>query len=51
MYKKSREEVKEAVYKFLAINIGNPGDMVTGQSFQTLTAANGAFLGAKLAWF
>ena len=38
MYKKSREEVKEAVYEFLAINIGNPGDMVTGQSFQKFSS-------------
>ena len=38
LYKKSREEVKEAVYEFLAINIGNPGDMVTGQSFQKFSS-------------
>ena len=32
-YKRAWEEVKEEVYKNLAINIGNPSDMVTGKSF------------------
>lgn len=32
-YAATREEVKEAVYQKLAINIGNPGDMVTGKAF------------------
>ena len=27
------EELKELIYQSLAINIGNPGDMVTGKSF------------------
>ena len=32
-YKKMWEELKELIYQSLAINIGNPGDMVTGKSF------------------
>ena len=32
-YKSKRESVKEEVYANLAINIGNPGDMVTGKAF------------------
>ena len=32
-YKSKRETVKEEVYTNLAINIGNPGDMVTGKAF------------------
>ena len=32
-YKIKREEIKEEIYKNLAINIGNPGDMVTGKAF------------------
>ena len=32
-YKKKRENIKEEIYENLAINIGNPGDMVTGKAF------------------
>ena len=32
-YKTKRELVKEQIYQNLAINIGNPGDMVTGKAF------------------
>ena len=32
-YKKMWEELKELIYQNLAINIGNPGDMVTGKAF------------------
>ena len=32
-FKAKREEIKELVYQNLAINIGNPGDMVTGKAF------------------
>ena len=28
-----RENIKENIYENLAINIGNPGDMVTGKAF------------------
>ena len=34
LYTAKWEEVKEAVYRELAINCGNPGEMVTGKSFQ-----------------
>ena len=34
LYKLKWEEVKEAVYQKLAINCGNPGEMVTGKSFE-----------------
>ena len=44
-YKAKREMVKEWVYSNLAINIGNPGDMVTGKSFQKFSCDGGrAFL-------
>ena len=33
LYKLKREEIKEEIYRNLAINIGNPGDMVTGKAF------------------
>ena len=32
------EEFKKAVYKNLAINIGNPSDMVTGAAFQKFSS-------------
>ena len=35
---RARNFVKEEVFKTLAINIGNPGDMVTGNSFQTFSS-------------
>ena len=38
MFDKSWEEFKEAVYKNMAINIGNPSDMVTGASFQKFSS-------------
>ena len=38
MFDKSWEDFKEAVYKNLAINIGNPSDMVTGASFQKFSS-------------
>ena len=38
MYDKCWEEFKEAVYQNLAINIGNPSDMVTGASFQKFSS-------------
>ena len=37
-YKAAREKVKEELYQNLAINIGNPGDMVTGSAFQTFSS-------------
>ena len=40
-YKAKREVVKEGVYNNLAINIGNPGDMVTGKSFQKFSSDAG----------
>ena len=40
-YKSTREMVKEWVYSNLAINIGNPGDMVTGKSFQKFSSDAG----------
>ena len=40
-YKAKREMVKEGVYNNLAINIGNPGDMVTGKSFQKFSSDAG----------
>ena len=33
LYKLKREEIKEEIYRNLAINIGNPGNMVTGKAF------------------
>ena len=32
-YKTKRENIKEEIYENLAINIGNPGDIVTGKAF------------------
>ena len=32
LYKLKREEIKEEIYRNLAINIGNPGDMVTDKA-------------------
>ena len=43
-YKAKREMVKEWLYKHLAINIGNAGDMVTGQSFQKFSSDAGRAL-------
>ena len=37
-YKVASDEVKEEVYKNLAINIGNPEDMVTGKAFVKLSS-------------
>ena len=37
-YKEAREKIKEDLYKNLAINIGNAGDMVTGAAFQTFSS-------------
>ena len=34
LYKVKWQELKEGVYQNLAINCGNPGEMVTGKSFQ-----------------
>ena len=40
LFKVKREELREDIYKILAINIGNPGDMVTGQAFQKFSCDN-----------
>ena len=40
LFKIKREELREDIYKNLAINIGNPGDMVTGQAFQKFSCDN-----------
>ena len=37
-YKNAREKIKDELYKNLAINIGNAGDMVTGSAFQTFSS-------------
>ena len=37
-YKLQREMLKDRIYQSLAINIGNPGDMVTGKAFQTFSS-------------
>ena len=38
LFKLKREQIKESIYTNLAINIGNPGDMVTGQAFQKFSS-------------
>ena len=37
-YKLVRAKLKEDLYKNLAINIGDPGDMVTGAAFQIFSS-------------
>ena len=37
-YKAAREKIKGELYINLAINIGNPGDIVTGSAFQTFSS-------------
>ena len=37
-YGRTRLEVQELLYQNLAINIGDPGDMVTGNAFAKLAA-------------
>ena len=37
-YKTARERVKEVMKSKLAVNIGNPGDMITGASFQKFSS-------------
>ena len=37
-YKEKRDLIKKSLNDKLAINIGNPGDMVTGQAFQTFSS-------------
>ena len=39
-YKVKREVLKEKIYENLAINIGNPGDMVTGKAFVKFSSDN-----------
>ena len=48
MYKVQREEIKELIYNNLAINIGNPGDMVTGKAFQKFSSDNSRALYVSL---
>ena len=36
--KLAREKIKQQMYQNLAINIGNPGDMVTGSAFQLFSS-------------
>ena len=38
LYKATREMVKEEMKSKLAVNIGNPGDMITGASFQKFSS-------------
>ena len=38
LYKAARENVKEEMKSKLAVNIGNPGDMITGASFQKFSS-------------
>ena len=38
MYKAAREKLKEDLYKAMAINIGDAGDMVTGRAFQQFSS-------------
>ena len=38
LYTAARENVKEVMKSNLAVNIGNPGDMVTGSAFQTFSS-------------
>ena len=38
LYKTAREKVKEVMKSKLAVNIGNPGDMITGASFQKFSS-------------
>ena len=38
LYKAAREKVKEEMKSKLAVNIGNPGDMITGASFQKFSS-------------
>ena len=37
-YSAAREKLKEDFYKNIAVNIGNPGEMVTGKAFQTISS-------------
>ena len=37
-YKEVREEVKQEFSEKLAVNIGNPGDMVTGNAFKSFSS-------------
>ena len=38
LYKAARESVKEVMKSQLAVNIGNPGDMITGAAFQKFSS-------------
>ena len=40
LFKLKREQLKDLLYSNLAINIGDPGDMVTGQAFQKFSSDN-----------
>ena len=37
-YNTAREKLKQDFYKNIAVNIGNPGEMVTGKAFQTISS-------------
>ena len=39
-YKRAKETLKQELFRELAVNIGNPGDMVTGNSFKSFSTDN-----------
>ena len=40
LYRLKKETLKQELLRQIAVNIGNPGDMVTGGAFQTLSSDN-----------
>ena len=40
LYRLKKETLKQELIRQIAVNIGNPGDMVTGGAFQTLSSDN-----------